>query len=94
MLSYVGTRQYQLYQEVSTSGSDTFRCLLCFFDYNGDREVVMKAVKQNGDALLHASVELKGDGEVVMEAVKQNGDALEHASVELHTDKEVVMESE
>ena len=50
-------------------------------------------MKQNGDALWHASEELKRDREVVMEAVKQNGRALEDASKELKGDREVVMEA-
>ena len=41
-----------------------------------DREVVLVAVKYNGQALGYASLELRADREVVMEAVKQNGLAL------------------
>ena len=47
----------------------------------GDKEVVMEAVKQNGYALEFASKELQGDKEVVMEAVKHGGYALGDASV-------------
>jgi hypothetical protein len=35
-----------------------------------DKEVVLEAVKQAGDALQHTSEELKGDKEVGLEAVK------------------------
>ena len=42
----------------------------------GDREVVLAAVKQNGNALKHAPEEWRGDREVVLAAVKQNGNAL------------------
>ena len=41
---------------------------------------IMAAVAQNGDALRHASNELKADREVVLAAVRQNPDALQHAS--------------
>ena len=52
-------------------------------ELTGDKEVVMKAVKQCRRALQYASEELKGDREVVREAVKQNRDALQYASKEL-----------
>jgi CxxC motif-containing protein len=56
-----------------------------------DKVVVMAAVHENGEALQHASDELKADKEVVMAAVKNSGDALYYASDELKADKEVVM---
>ena len=51
----------------------------------------MAAVKQNGDALQHASKELREDRDIVMAAVKKNGRALEYASDELKGDRELVM---
>ena len=48
--------------------------------FQGNRAVVLEAVKQNGDAFRYASEELKRDRGVVLEAVKQNGDALQYAS--------------
>jgi hypothetical protein len=56
-----------------------------------DKEVVLVAVQNYGDALQNASVELKADKEVVLVAVRQNGDALRYASAELKADKEVVL---
>ena len=47
------------------------------------------AVAQNGNALEHASDELKADKEVVLAAVTQRGNALSYASDELKGDKEV-----
>jgi serine/threonine-protein kinase TTK/MPS1 len=44
-----------------------------------DREVVLEAVWQDGDALEHADDSLKADREVVLEAAKSWGDALRHA---------------
>ena len=56
-----------------------------------DKEVVIAAVQQNGNALKFASEELRADKEVVIAAVQQDGGALEFASEELRADKEVVM---
>ena len=53
-------------------------------ELRGDGEVVMEAVKQNGDALQNSSEELKGDREVVMEAVERNRRALEFEINDLH----------
>jgi hypothetical protein len=60
-------------------------------DLQGDREVVMAAVKHNGYELRFAAEELQGDKGVVMAAVTQNGDALCHASEPLKNNKEVAM---
>ena len=57
------------------------------------REVVIEAVRQDGDALQFASEELTHDRDVLMEAVRQNGDALRFASEELNGDREVVIEA-
>jgi hypothetical protein len=66
-------------------------------ELQNDKEVVLKAVKQNGDAfrpaLEFASEELKNNKEVVLEAVKRNGLALEFASKELQNDKEIRFEA-
>ena len=58
--------------------------------WKGDREIVMEAVKQSGNALQYASAELKGDREFMMEAVKQVGHALSYASAELKKDREIM----
>jgi len=50
----------------------------------------MAAVKNDGDALEHASDELKADREVVYAAVKNHGEALEYASDELKADPEIL----
>ena len=49
----------------------------------GNREAVLEAVKQYGDALRHASEELRNDREVVLEAVKQYGSTLQYATSRL-----------
>ena len=60
-------------------------------ELKADKEVVMAAVTNNGNALQYASPELKADKEVVMATVTNNGFALRFASPELKADKEVVM---
>jgi lambda repressor-like predicted transcriptional regulator len=60
-------------------------------ELKADKEIVMAAVEQNGNALEHASEELKADKEIVMAAVKENGYVLRDASEELKADKEIVM---
>ncbi len=56
-----------------------------------NREVVMRAVEQNGLALMYASAVLQCNREVVMRAVEQNGTALRFASAVLRGDREVAM---
>ena len=58
--------------------------------WEGDREVVMKAVSQYASTLQYATEELKGDREVVMKAVSRNGMALEHATEALRGDQELM----
>ena len=52
------------------------------------RSEVLKAVKQNGDALQYASAALQDDREIVLEAVKQDLDSIEYASAALKDDRE------
>ena len=54
-----------------------------------EKEVVLAAVKQNGDALEYASEGMKNDKKVVLAALAQNGNALQFASEEMQNDKEV-----
>jgi len=56
-----------------------------------NKEEVLKIVKENGDALHHASEELRSDKEIVLAAVSKHGWALEYASEELRSNKEVVL---
>ena len=56
-----------------------------------NKQQVLDAVTQDGDALAYASNALKADREVVMAAVTQNGQVLEYASRELRADKDVVI---
>ena len=41
--------------------------------YRDDKDVVLAAVKQNGESLEFASIRLKGDIDVVTQAVKITG---------------------
>lgn len=58
-----------------------------------DKEIVLKAVSDNGLDLRFASPTLRDDKEVVTFAVEQNGWALEYASPRLKNDKEIVMKA-
>jgi len=58
---------------------------------NKDRNEVLAAVKEDGNALEYADESLKKDKEIVMAAVKQDGWALEYADESLKKDKEIVM---
>jgi hypothetical protein len=54
------------------------------------KEVVLEAVKKNGDDLGYASEELRNDFDVVLEAVKKNGIALGYASDRLKKNKDII----
>jgi len=55
--------------------------------YQGDKELVLAAVKDYGLALKQASPALQADRQVVMAAVKNNGMAIDYASPALQKDK-------
>ncbi len=50
-----------------------------------DKEVVMAAVNNSGDALLYTTDAFKADKEVVMAAVNNYGEALHFAADEMRT---------
>ena len=56
-----------------------------------DKEVVLAAVANDGNALKYASEELKNNKGIVLAAVKNNGFALLYASKELKNNKEFVL---
>ena len=55
-----------------------------------DKEVVLAAVKQHGEALEYADESLKKDKEVVLAAVAQDGEALTYADESLFEDEELL----
>merc|ERR1711972_309855 len=59
----------------------------------GEREVVLRAVAENGNALQYASQQLRRDREVVLTAVAQRGHALQHAPMELRGDPGLVLQA-
>jgi len=65
-------------------------------ELESDREVVLEAVRQCGDALQFASEELRCDREVVAEAVRRGRcfghSPLQYADAELRRDRELVLE--
>eukprot|EP01124_Arcella_intermedia_P013071 TRINITY_DN19473_c0_g1_i2.p1 TRINITY_DN19473_c0_g1~~TRINITY_DN19473_c0_g1_i2.p1 ORF type:complete len:906 (+),score=233.45 TRINITY_DN19473_c0_g1_i2:164-2719(+) len=67
----------------------------CFtFDkMRNDKEVVWKAVSQNGNNLQFASESLKNDKEIVSKAVSQHGCAIQFASEFLKNDKGIVLKA-
>eukprot|EP00971_Amphidinium_carterae_P103761 2054544-Amphidinium_carterae.1 len=54
--------------------------------YRADREIVLAAVTQEGDALRFAARECKADREIVLAAVTQDGLALQYAAEECKAD--------
>lgn len=62
-------------------------------DLRADKDVMMEAVKKNGDNIAYAAEELFSDKELILEAVKGNGYNLKYASDELKDDKYFVLEA-
>jgi hypothetical protein len=58
-----------------------------------DRDYVLKAVKEDGEALKRASKSLRANREFMLEAVRQDGWALEYADESLQADREFVLEA-
>ncbi|EFC42195.1 predicted protein [Naegleria gruberi] len=64
-----------------------------FPDFWNDREVVLKAVESEGDALEFVCEDLVQDREIVLTAVRNRGCSLEFASPKLQQDRQIVLES-
>ena len=58
-----------------------------------DKEIILTAVKKEGQALYYASEKLRDDREVVLEAVKNKGLIYKYASKRLRADKELAIEA-
>ena len=56
---------------------------------HADKELMLEAVKQDGQLLYYASKELRDDKEVVTEAIKNKWLILKYASKRLRSDKEI-----
>lgn len=61
--------------------------------FTNNREIVLQAVKYNGENLAYASERFKNDKEIVLAAVSNKGSTLKYASEGLKKDKEVVIEA-
>jgi len=72
---------------VSKNGRD----LQSFPEFQGNRQIVMTAVKQNGYSLEFASDELKDDKEIVLASLRLTGDVFQYASNKLKSDRDFVM---
>ena len=57
-----------------------------------DRDLILKAVKVDGQILYYASEELRNDKEVVLEAVKNKWLIVKYASKKLRGDKDIALE--
>ena len=57
----------------------------------GNFNIVMKAVRKDGENLKYASDALKDNNQIVFEAVKHSDSALQHASLRLRNDDEIVL---
>ena len=53
-----------------------------------DKDVIMEAVKNDGQILYYASERLRDDNDVVMEAIKNKPLIFKYASLRLRSDKE------
>ena len=76
---------------MSIAAQDGFDLEFASEELRADRQVVLAAVKQFGNALEYASKELRADREIVLAAVKRNGWALRFASKELRADRQFVL---
>ena len=63
-------------------------------ELRSDKEAVLGAVRNHGDALGYAVKELRADKEVVLAAVQQNSHALKYVAEELQADKDIVLAAE
>ena len=76
---------------MSIAAQDGFDLEFASEELRAERQVVLAAVKQFGNALEYASKELRADREIVLAAVKRNGWALRFASKELRADRQFVL---
>lgn len=58
-----------------------------------DKEIVLEAVKNEGNAFQYAGEELRNDKEIVLEAINQNGSYLLYAGERMQNDKDVVLQA-
>ena len=62
-----------------------------YFELQSDRQIVLRAVRQNGRSLEFASNEILNDKEIILAAVSNYGSSLKYASSYLQNDKEIVL---
>lgn len=65
----------------------------CSKYFKRNRNIVLAAVSQCGNALQYANDELKDNRDIVLAAVRQNGNSYKFASNELKNDEEVILVS-
>eukprot|EP00971_Amphidinium_carterae_P041499 814841-Amphidinium_carterae.1 len=59
-------------------------------ELQGDREIVLVAVQDDGHALQYATEALRGDHKIVLAAVQKDGGALRYATEAVRADPEIV----
>ncbi len=59
--------------------------------YEGDRDVILEAIKRDGKILKYAHEKFREDREIVLEAVKTDGSALKYVHEKFREDREVVL---
>ena len=82
-MAYELTGKIKLLQETQTFGSGFQK-----------REIVLTAVRKDGNALQYASKKLRSDLEIVLEALKKgDGDTIDSVSDDFKNNREVVLEA-
>jgi hypothetical protein len=78
-------------QAVEAAKRDGYALASIPTDLCGDKEVVLKAVRQNTLSLYLASAPMRADRDVALAGVAENGQALQYVAKPLRADKEVVL---
>ncbi|EFC38981.1 hypothetical protein NAEGRDRAFT_59370 [Naegleria gruberi] len=69
------------------------QALCCIPHFNNDKEMVLKAVKNYGNALYYSCENLRNDKDVIIEAMNTDGGSFSYASEELKKDRHIVTEA-
>ena len=85
----MGRGRYEHHSPVCITAKELGIPLVFADNLKSDHEVVLEAVKQNGNALRFASDSVKADREFLLEAVKLDGFALNCADEKLQHDPEL-----
>jgi len=87
------SKEYKFIKKLNVESKDKNFNLLFVPEDEQTREMVLKAVEQEGYALQFANEEFKNDKDIVLAAIKQEGYALQFASEKLKNNKYIVLEA-